>query len=446
MWKNRRKKGKVKVLVGTSQKEGTLERSAMKRGVSLGFGVRVSCDQDLLEEITRIWSRSVAELPVHKDLPRLAGRTTVDIKTREFKDLEIEEERVTARKSTLDRWKQQQGGMQQTDSEEVQEEIYFDSNATWYVSCTADPLPPLPARKRAAQWPPISVRGLLSVVFTAGKSCAIYVYDQDTETMIAEGINVRHLHSVEDSSRYFYLDLPDGDDTGIAFYTREDSVAFLDALDRFNEMTKKPGSAISYCLEEEPEIRDMTLKTRGRLKSFVAIRKLVLPIVKHMEDPETLRRAETLFSKFESCNRVIQTESSDFTNLLMDCLGDCATSRILKCINQNFIFSAAFEIKTKVTKTTMTKDVRDENGWKVFVTLAPNAIIIVHKKREMSFGGEPDSDFWFEWELSLIFDSTVSKLEAVQLQITNLQFDENCSETNKEKWNSVFCNGNLRVY
>jgi hypothetical protein len=62
------------------------------------------------------------------------------------------------------------------------------------------------------------------------------------------------------------------------------------------------------------------------------------------------------------------------------------TESILKAIHQGVILTTAFEIKHKVTKSILTKDVRTKDGWRVHVHLAPNGAVVTHTRREMSIG------------------------------------------------------------
>lgn len=58
----------------------------------------------------------------------------------------------------------------------------------------------------------------------------------------------------------------------------------------------------------------------------------------------------------------------------------------MKAIHQGVILCTAYEIKHKVTKLLMTKDVRTKDGWRVHVNLAPNGAVVTHTRREMGVG------------------------------------------------------------
>jgi len=126
---------------------------------------------------------------------------------------------------------------------------------------------------------------------------------------------------------------------------------------------------------------------------------------------------------------------------------DSKTARIFKAVNQNIIFIAIFQLKSKVPMTTMTRDVREKNGWRIFITFAAsNTVAVTHRRREQSLAtASPDEKYWFEWELRLHFDKEISDLQSSILRITDLGFDQNANPRKKETISKQLSHGNLIV-
>jgi hypothetical protein len=178
------------------------------------------------------------------------------------------------------------------------------------------------------------------------------------------------------------------------------------------------------------------------------------------------------------------------------------TEGILKAIHQGVILTTAFEIKHKVTKSILTKDVRTKDGWRVHVHLAPNGAVVTHTRREMSIGTRYGINLFFSsclplatphrgartgagervrvrvapvdvlqccthraggaFSLSLfcLFHSLLLSFalfltepsfshdtsQAVKLRLTDLQFGPQTTAENKQKLNQTFFNGQLHVY
>ena len=94
------------------------------------------------------------------------------------------------------------------------------------------------------------------------------------------------------------------------------------------------------------------------------IRRVVLEIAYHLESKEQFAKLSQSFDgllkqdKFGDLELLIE---SLFSNVIG---ADSKTARVLKAIHQNIIFTAVFQLKSKVPMTTMTRDVRTREGWR----------------------------------------------------------------------------------
>jgi len=151
-------------------------------------------------------------------------------------------------------------------------------------------------------------------------------------------------------------------------------------------------------------------------------------------------------------DEILQREKfSDLEGLVEDLLRttigvDSKIAQVLKVIHQNIIFTAVFQLKSKVPMTTMTRDVRSREGWRINVSFVNNVIVVSHKRREQSLAtAPPEEQYWFEWELRMTFDKDLTEMESATLRITDLQFGDKTSQKKKEEIKLAFSSGSLIV-
>lgn len=67
---------------------------------------------------------------------------------------------------------------------------------------------------------------------------------------------------------------------------------------------------------------------------------------------------------------------------------------------------------------------REREGWQIKIEFGYNVISVSHIRREQSLATEPeDKQYWFEWELRMVFESTEMKsMESGVLRIRDLGF------------------------
>jgi len=125
---------------------------------------------------------------------------------------------------------------------------------------------------------------------------------------------------------------------------------------------------------------------------------------------------------------------------------DSKTARVFKAIHQNIIFIAVFQLKTKVPMTAMTRDVRTREGWRISVVFHNNVVVVSHRRREQSLAtAPPDEQYWFEWELRMMFDQDMKNMESSILKITDLGFDSKISAKKQHEIKVALSSGNLIV-
>lgn len=424
----------------------------------------VSMHWDLKEELTKMWQKPISSLPVHGDLPRLCDRTTLEIKRTDFRDLPSEEEKKRGETSEWKSGGSVYGDRQElvgkrssvyggvTEGEDEIEEIYFDASTTWYVSVCMNVPNEAEKMRLASVWPPAEINGLVSLVLNSVRGTAmLYLYDQDAECMIVEKQDAAILVPTKDSMRYFAIPEEEGS-VGFAFYSREDSAAFQKCLNDWKQEREEMVQKVGGSLPSRPSTagKDDGINGRSaRMHLFETLSSLVCRIAETLEPRETALQVKNSFDFYKKNGTA---ETMDMGMIMQAILKNGVgprTESILKAIHQGVILTTAFEIKHKVTKSILTKDVRTKDGWRVHVHLAPNGAVVTHTRREMSIGArgpEPENEFVFEWRLSMFFNAALTELEAVKLRLTDLQFGPQTTAENKQKLNQTFFNGQLHVY
>ncbi|KAL6068590.1 hypothetical protein QOT17_008016 [Balamuthia mandrillaris] len=541
---NSNRKVRVRLRMGGKSKQPQPLSSTRTLNLEAGAG-----NWDLREEVIKIWRRPLEQLPVYKDLPRLVSRLTLEVRHRDLTDLPTEDSEKERKLKEIKREEDQSQQLQQKEKERTEEgneptegtmasvpdtevegeeehgdveEIYFDQDTTWYVSATKL----LPIERKdwtvASLWGDLNIKGLVSLVYDPHKArCKIYLYDQADERMLAERIDASHLLPTVDSSRYFVLQLKDESvPCGFAFFTREDSAAFLAAIEKYRTKAtdhslpedfahylphpsacfspistdvtnvdtmaiastptfRKPQASTASSLPSSPfssspstspssspsssKPNPTTSKTTSsnnnvaplfddaaqKRLTFEALKRFSVSVAKELDPEEKMLDIERAFDDLDSVSHNLDSQLLMKDVVERARMQDTRTCQVFKTIHQNIIFTGAYLIKTNITKTLMTKDVRTKDGWTVHVLITPSAVIVTHTRKETSLEtnvAKPVDKFWFTWELQLHFERDMSKLRAARLRITDLTFTPDTSEPNREKLMSIFCNGQLHVY
>jgi len=186
-----------------------------------------------------------------------------------------------------------------------------------------------------------------------------------------------------------------------------------------------------------PHLNKGIVKEIARVINDLAIRleseELQLKIAKRFE--EILQR-----EKFSDLEGLVE-------DLFRNTIGiNSKIGKVMKVIHQNIIFTAVFQLKTKVPMTTMTRDVRSREGWRINITFVNNIVVVSHKRREQSLAtSPPEEQYWFEWELRITFDKNLLEMESATLRITDLQFGEKISPRKREEIKLALSSGSLII-
>ncbi|PRP83740.1 hypothetical protein PROFUN_09072 [Planoprotostelium fungivorum] len=175
----------------------------------------------------------------------------------------------------------------------------------------------------------------------------------------------------------------------------------------------------------------------------VEISKVIDDLAARTETPERQQFIREEIKKLQ--NRGPVSEMQMVMEAFFKTIGeDCRLVRILKAITQNIIFAGIYALKMKVPQIPMTRDVPTREGWTILVTFTRNIVTVVHRRREQSLAtAPPDEKYWFEWELRMVFDSEVKRLESSGLRITELAFGEDVNPRKKEAIQKALSNGSL---
>lgn len=73
-------------------------------------------------------------------------------------------------------------------------------------------------------------------------------------------------------------------------------------------------------------------------------------------------------------------------------------------------------------------------------------VVVSHRRREQSLATAPeDEQYWFEWELRMLFDKDMNDLESSLLKITDVGFHEKIRDNKRQEINKALSCGNLIV-
>jgi len=179
-------------------------------------------------------------------------------------------------------------------------------------------------------------------------------------------------------------------------------------------------------------------------KIWKQINKAILGVASNLETEERLNEIKEGLKRFGSYQGEIEFAMADlFHNVLGE---DSKTTRVFKVIHQNALFVGCYELKTKITMNTFTKDVRGPEGWRILISFTKDTCTVTHYKREESLATAPPSEqFWFEWKIHMTFDKGMTDIQACFVKVTNLGFGELISEAKKAEITKMLCAGNLLV-
>jgi len=168
--------------------------------------------------------------------------------------------------------------------------------------------------------------------------------------------------------------------------------------------------------DEEKNINKNILKEVARV---------VIQLAERLEDQEQQAKIRKKFDELLQRDKFPDLEGI-LDDMFKEIIGTKSkVAKVLKVIHQNIIFTAIFQLKSKVPMTTMTRDVRSREGWRITVCFTNNVVMVSHKRREQSLAtAPPEEAYWFGWELRMLFDAELTELESAFLKITDLQFGE----------------------
>eukprot|EP00511_Aplanochytrium_stocchinoi_P000203 CAMPEP_0204823018 /NCGR_PEP_ID=MMETSP1346-20131115/1187_1 /ASSEMBLY_ACC=CAM_ASM_000771 /TAXON_ID=215587 /ORGANISM="Aplanochytrium stocchinoi, Strain GSBS06" /LENGTH=305 /DNA_ID=CAMNT_0051949541 /DNA_START=473 /DNA_END=1390 /DNA_ORIENTATION=- len=191
---------------------------------------------------------------------------------------------------------------------------------------------------------------------------------------------------------------------------------------------------------------ERTAGLSGGEAEIVAIVSLLSTLLKFFEEKHI---AESFVRQLKEVReRYGEVENRHLVKEMVALIGtDSRSARVLKCINQSIVLQGTFEMKSTLTKTVTTKDVREEDGWLIVVTLAEFVQVKHTRKEHCTYAtrNEPHNRWDIEWEVRLTFDRNMEDLTAAQLRITNLHLGDAMDEEVAEHVRMTFGNGKLIV-
>jgi len=179
-------------------------------------------------------------------------------------------------------------------------------------------------------------------------------------------------------------------------------------------------------------------------KVWRQINKAVIGVASNVETEERVEEIREGLAKYRTYAGELELAMADLFKTVIG--EDSKTARVFKAIHQNVLFVGCYELKTKITMNTMTKDVRGPEGWRILISFTKDVCAVTHYKREESLATAPPTErFWFEWKIHMIFDKDLTDLQASFLKVTNLGFGEAASDIKKAEITKMLCAGNLLI-
>eukprot|EP01104_Vermistella_antarctica_P004487 TRINITY_DN14929_c0_g1_i1.p1 TRINITY_DN14929_c0_g1~~TRINITY_DN14929_c0_g1_i1.p1 ORF type:complete len:313 (+),score=58.56 TRINITY_DN14929_c0_g1_i1:110-1048(+) len=182
-------------------------------------------------------------------------------------------------------------------------------------------------------------------------------------------------------------------------------------------------------------------------ESLKAVRTVVCAVAKHLETPEKCELIRSTLDTFVE-NRDVSELELVMRELFEKIGEDCKTARVFKVIHQGIIFPVKHLLISTFTELGMTKDApaTDPDSWKIRVTLAKDTVAVVHHRREMSMPvSGPGKQFYYDWELQMMFDVEMRDLESVSLRIINLNVSDEIDPNFKSMLQRLLCHGHLII-
>eukprot|EP01118_Nematostelium_gracile_P018303 TRINITY_DN8099_c0_g1_i1.p1 TRINITY_DN8099_c0_g1~~TRINITY_DN8099_c0_g1_i1.p1 ORF type:complete len:383 (+),score=138.86 TRINITY_DN8099_c0_g1_i1:74-1150(+) len=355
------------------------------------------------KEIASIWGKSFEQLPVCKDLPRLAGRITID---GQFTPVISPRRKDTFEYPSIRSFLQQYAKSNGEDAESMEQ--YAKALEREYYFCLDPSIRLIPTEK----WQEYNIPD--RIVDAIKKSAEeIKLQKRKSEQLIIEQMEERTISNFRLSSSI-----------------NSEALRAIEAEDKIEDI-------ITIETKKEKNVNKGIVREIYRVLSQLALR---------LEDVETQNRIKRKFDEIlqkDSFGELQYLVEDVFQNTLS---ADSKVARVLKAIHQNIIFCGVFQLKSKVPSTGMTRDVRTKEGWRINVNFNNNVVSVSHRRREQALATAPeDEQYWFEWDLRMLFNKDLDRLESANLKITDLQFGEKISIRKKEEIKKALSGGNLIV-
>lgn len=119
--------------------------------------------------------------------------------------------------------------------------------------------------------------------------------------------------------------------------------------------------------------------------------------------------------------------------------------RVLKCCHQNILFIAIVELKTSVLREIMTRDNRDEDGWRIKINLEEKRVQIAHVRKEHIVEPSISSGATLTWEVCLTFDTEMLEMDSTSLRLSGMAFEPGVSPSDRQRLSRALSYGSLII-
>jgi len=136
--------------------------------------------------------------------------------------------------------------------------------------------------------------------------------------------------------------------------------------------------------------------------------------------------------------------SGDISQQILKFLGDVINDnskmmKVLKACHQKILLPGYYFIKSQIYENYPFKDFR--GSWGIKIVVNNEEVTVTHKKRQQS-NSETDGspDFEFDWELRIIFDRAVQRIQYISAKVISTLVNDKLSDEKKQHIHSIFDN------
>eukprot|EP01112_Ceratiomyxa_fruticulosa_P022515 TRINITY_DN826_c1_g1_i1.p1 TRINITY_DN826_c1_g1~~TRINITY_DN826_c1_g1_i1.p1 ORF type:complete len:313 (-),score=59.18 TRINITY_DN826_c1_g1_i1:419-1357(-) len=131
-------------------------------------------------------------------------------------------------------------------------------------------------------------------------------------------------------------------------------------------------------------------------------------------------------------------KTGDMSQQMLSFLGEIIddqsiTMKILKVCHQKILLPGYYTLKSQIHPDLPFRDAR--GSWRIIITINPDEITVVHRKRQQSTSANTEGapDFEFEWVLTITFDKELNSMQDCSVRVCDITIRNDIDEIKKAK-------------